>query len=148
MAAAVGSSGPDAPAVAHHTPLPVRLLAALPDAVLVALGGAIGALCRYGVGLAATRAVGPGLPVGTWAANAIGCVGIGVMVALVPAERVRLFAVVGVLGGFTTFSAFSAETVGLWTAGRPGWAAANALGSVAVGLLGVALGVAIGRTVG
>ncbi len=119
----------------------------LPDAALVALGGAIGALGRYGVGLAATRALEAGLPVGTWAANAIGCIAIGVMVALVPTERVRLFAVVGVLGGFTTFSAFSAETVGLWTAGRPAWAAANAIGSVAVGLLGVTLGVAIGRAV-
>lgn len=123
----------------------MRLLAALPDAVLVALGGALGALGRYGVGLAATRAVGAGLPVGTWAANVLGCIGIGVMVALVPSERVRLFAVVGVLGGFTTFSAFSAETVGLWAAGRPAWAAANALGSVAAGLIGVALGIAIGR---
>ncbi len=119
----------------------------LHDAVLVALGGALGALGRYGVGLAATHAVGPGLPVGTWTANVLGCVGIGVMVALVPAERVRLFAVVGVLGGFTTFSAFSAETVGLWASGRPAWAAANALGSVAVGLLAVALGIAIGRAV-
>ena len=123
----------------------MRLLTALPDAVLVALGGALGALGRHGIGLAATRAIGPGLPVGTWVANALGCIAIGVMVALVPAERVRLFAVVGVLGGFTTFSAFSAETVGLWTAGRPAWAAANALGSVAVGLLGVALGIVIGR---
>lgn len=124
----------------------------LPDIVLVALGGAAGAVARYGVGLAALRVAGPdaplaGLPVGTWAANALGCVGIGIAVALAPAERVRLLAVVGVLGGFTTFSAYSAETVALWTAGRPGWAIANALGSVIMGVAGVALGIGIGRAV-
>ncbi len=119
----------------------------LPDVLLVALGGATGAVARYGLGLAALRVAGPGLPVGTWAANVLGCIGIGVMVALVPDDRTRLFVVTGVLGGFTTFSAFSAETVGLWVAGRPAWAAANALGSVAIGLAGVALGIWIGRAV-
>jgi CrcB protein len=118
----------------------------LPDAVLVALGGAVGAGARYSVGLVALRA-GPGLPVGTWAVNALGCVGIGIALALAPGERVRLAVVVGVLGGFTTFSAYSAETVALWTAGRPGWAAANAVGSVVVGVAAVALGMIIGRAV-
>lgn len=119
----------------------------LPDVVLVALGGAVGSVARYGLGLAALRASGSGLPVGTWAANALGCIGIGIAVGLAPSERVRLFAVVGVLGGFTTFSAYSAETVALWTAGRPGWAAANALGSVVVGIAGVVLGLMLGRAV-
>ncbi len=119
----------------------------LPDVVLVALGGAVGAVARYGLGLAALRLAGPGLPVGTWVVNALGCVGIGVAVALAPAERVRLLGVVGVLGGFTTFSAYSAETVALWAAGRPGWAVANALGSVVVGVASVALGLWLGRAV-
>lgn len=113
----------------------------------VALGGAIGAVARYGVGVVAFRAFGPALPVGTWAVNAVGCVAVGFVLALVPTERVRLFAVVGVLGGFTTFSAYSLETFALWTSGRPGWAAANAVGSVLVGVAGVGLGLALGRAV-
>lgn len=117
----------------------------LPDVVLVALGGALGSVARYGVGVAALRLFGPSLPVGTWAVNAAGCLLIGVAVALVPTERVRLFAVVGGLGGFTTFSAYSAETVALWMAGRPGWAVASAAGSVLVGVACVCLGLALGR---
>ena len=125
-------------------PTPVPPATAL---ALVALGGAFGAVARYGVGVAAVRLFGPALPVGTWAVNALGCVLIGLAVALVPTERVRLVAVVGGLGGFTTFSAYSAETVALWTAGRPGWAVANALGSVLVGVAGVGLGLVLGRAV-
>jgi CrcB protein len=119
----------------------------LPDVVLVAVGGAVGAVARYSVGLIALRAAGPGLPVGTWAVNALGCVGIGIALALAPGERVRLAVVVGVLGGFTTFSAYSAETIALWTAGRPGWAIANTVGSVIVGVACVVLGMAVGRAV-
>jgi CrcB protein len=99
---------------------------------------------RYGVGVAALRLFGPNLPVGTWAVNAVGCVLVGLALALAPPERVRLFAVVGGLGGFTTFSAYSAETVALWEAGRPVWAVANAAGSV-VGVVCVGVGVALGR---
>ena len=117
----------------------------MPNVLLVALGGALGAVSRYLVSLAAIRMFGTGLPAGTWAVNAVGCVGIGLVVGLVPAERVRLFAVVGVLGGFTTFSSYSAETLALWSAGRPGWAVANAAASVVVGLVGVAAGLALGR---
>jgi CrcB protein len=120
----------------------------LPDPVLVALGGAAGAVARYGVGLLAVRWAGmTGLPAGTWVVNALGCVGIGLAMGLGLPERVRLVVVVGVLGGFTTFSAYSAETVMLWTAGRPGWATANAIGSVLVGVAGVALGLALGRSI-
>ena len=118
---------------------------AMPNVLFVALGGALGAVSRYLVTLAAIRLFGTGLPVGTWAVNVVGCVGIGLVVGLVPAERVRLFAVVGVLGGFTTFSSYSVETVALWSAGRPGWAVANAAASVVVGLAGVAAGLALGR---
>ncbi len=60
----------------------------------------------------------------------------------------RLLLGVGVLGAFTTFSTYSAETIVLWSAGRPGLAFANALGSVAVGLVCVAAGLAAGRALG
>ena len=111
--------------------------------LLVALGGAVGAMARYGVGLAAER--WPGLPLGTWAANALGCLLIGLALPLVKDDSARLAILVGVLGSFTTFSTYSADTVVLWEAGRTGWAVANALGSVAVGAACVLAGLAAGR---
>ena len=112
--------------------------------LLVALGGAVGALARYGLGQAALR-WGGAAPVGTWAANALGCLLIGLAIPLVRGDGARLAVLVGVLGSFTTFSAYSADTVLLWEAGRPGLAAANAVGSVAVGLAFVGVGLAVGR---
>ncbi len=86
--------------------------------LLVALGGAIGASARYGLGLAALRlAPGAAWPWGTFAANLLGGLLMGLVVGWLALkggaeqEAIRLFAAVGVLGGFTTFSAFSLETV-------------------------------------
>lgn len=112
--------------------------------LLVALGGALGAMARYGVGLAALR-WGHALPLATWVANALGCLLIGLAIPLVRGDAARLAVLVGVLGSFTTFSTYSADTVLLWEAGRPGWAVANAAGSVVVGLAFVGLGLALGR---
>jgi len=82
---------------------------------LVALGGAIGSLARYGVGLAAARWFGLAFPWGTLAVNIVGGLAMGLLAARVGPEQesVRLFLGVGLLGGFTTFSAFSLETVRL-----------------------------------
>ena len=132
---AVGSP-PDVPP--RTRPVPMRLL-------LVAVGGAVGAVARYGVGLAAVRLAEGGLPWATWAVNAAGCLAIGLALPLVADDRARLALVVGVLGSFTTFSTYSADTVLLWEAGRPALAAANAAGSVVVGAAFVALGLALGR---
>lgn len=86
--------------------------------LLVALGGAIGASARYGLGLAALRlAPNAAWPWGTFAANVIGGLLMGLLTGWLALrggagqETVRLFAAVGVLGGFTTFSAFSLETM-------------------------------------
>lgn len=86
--------------------------------LLVALGGAIGASARYGLGLAALRlAPNASWPWGTFGANAIGGLLMGLLTGWLALrggagqETVRLFAAVGVLGGFTTFSAFSLETM-------------------------------------
>lgn len=86
--------------------------------LLVALGGAIGASARYGLGLAALRlAPNAAWPWGTFAANLIGGLLMGLLTGWLALrggagqETVRLFAAVGVLGGFTTFSAFSLETM-------------------------------------
>jgi CrcB protein len=112
--------------------------------LLVALGGAVGAVARYGVGLWAVRF--EAAPWGTWVANAVGCLLIGVAIPAVRDDSARLALVVGVLGAFTTFSTYSADTVLLWEAGRRGLAVANAAGSVVIGVVFVVIGLSIGRS--
>lgn len=98
--------------------------------LLVALGGALGASGRFGVNLLAPWS-GAGLPWGTLAINVVGGFAMGVLFALSADNRpVLLFAGVGVLGGFTTFSAFSIETVRLMQRGDVGTAAIYAVLSV------------------
>ncbi len=113
----------------------------------VALGGAVGAVARYGVGLVALRLWGGPFPVGTWAVNLAGSflIGLALPTLLEQPVAVRLALVTGFLGAFTTFSAFSLETAALWEAGRPGLALLNAAGSVVLGLAAVGLGLWIGR---
>ena len=111
----------------------------------VALGGALGASARYGLAMASVRLFGPDWPVGTWTANILGCFLIGLAIPLVSADRTRLILVMGFLGAFTTFSTYSAETIALWETGRIGLAALNAVGSVVLGLLAVAAGLAVAR---
>lgn len=84
-------------------------------ALLVAAGGAVGSLARYGVGIAAARWLGLGFPWGTLFVNVLGGLAMGVLAARVGPESVnlRLALGVGLLGGFTTFSAFSLEVVRL-----------------------------------
>ena len=110
--------------------------------LLVALGGAIGATARYGLGVGFGRlAPGAQWPWATLTANLVGGLLMGLLAGWLAhrggagQEPVRLFAAVGVLGGFTTFSAFSLEATMLW-----GRAPALAIGYVAVS---VALGAAL-----
>jgi len=89
--------------------------------LLVCLGGALGTGLRYLVSLAAVRLLGPEFPFGTLIVNLAGAFAIGFVqqlgvVAFVP-DNARLFLVVGVLGGLTTYSAFSYETVRLLEVG-------------------------------
>jgi CrcB protein len=117
----------------------------------VAVGGAIGAVSRYALSLAAAR-LWPeqNLPIGTLAANLIGCLAIGVL-AGASLERidlsppVRSFLFVGLLGGFTTFSSFGLEAWLLFRENGPGWAALYVAFQVVSGLLAVAGGYALGR---
>lgn len=107
----------------------------------VAAGGACGALLRYAV----QSAVGGLLPWGTFAVNVVGCLGIGALLAAFSGTAWfealgRPFLVIGVLGAFTTFSAFSADTLALYEQGRFGWALAYVVGTVAVCLLAAFVG--------
>jgi CrcB protein len=85
------------------------------NVLLVAIGGAIGSAARYGVGLAAARLFGAAFPWGTLIVNVAGGLAMGLLAARAPPaeENMRLLLGVGVLGGFTTFSAFSLDTLRL-----------------------------------
>jgi fluoride exporter len=106
--------------------------------ILVMSGGAIGAGLRYGL----TRALpygGDGWPWATFAVNVLGGLAMGVLAAWVlrgdnSAESLRLFVGVGVLGGFTTFSAFSLEMAQMVERGQMGLAALYAIASVLIAL--------------
>jgi len=82
--------------------------------LLVAAGGAIGSVLRYLISLLAVAHLGTGFPWGTLAVNVIGSGAIGVLAGLGVGGGARLLLVTGLLGGFTTFSAFSLETGLLW----------------------------------
>ena len=109
--------------------------------LLVAMGGALGSLGRYAVGLAATWA-GTSFPLGTLLVNVLGCFLIGLALAAGWAsdQPLRLLLVTGFLGGFTTFSAFGGETIELFRAAAPARALLNIGANVLLGLLATWLG--------
>lgn len=121
----------------------------MPTLVLVMLGGALGAGARYLLSLAATAAAGHGFPWGTLSANLIGGLLMGLLIGspLGANQPAAAFLAIGVLGGFTTFSSFSIETIRLIEAG----AVAPAFGYVAVSVGGAigacALGLMLARSV-
>ena len=115
--------------------------------VLVALGGAAGSVLRYWLGLLVVRVTGPGFPWGTLLINIVGSFIIGWLAtgARPDAVTLRLLLMVGLCGGFTTFSSFSLQTLELLQQGA--WLAAwgNMLGSVALCMGAVTLGWTLGR---
>lgn len=120
--------------------------------VAIALGGAIGSVLRYLLGGAVQRAAHAGFPYGTLAVNVVGCLAIGLVVQhfmnLEPSPAVRGFLVVGLCGGFTTFSAFSNETIGLLYGGSYMRAISYVLLSVSLSLVATAAGFMIARGLG
>lgn len=120
--------------------------------LLIALGGALGSLARYGLGLWA-KSLWPttSFPIGTFLANILGGLMMGLLMGLLmgplkdvwPTERLRLWLGVGVLGGFTTFSTFSLETFGMIE--RKAWlmALGYSLSSVILSVLSLGLGLYI-----
>ena len=115
----------------------------------VALGGAIGASARYGVNVLTTRLL-PGLPLGTLSVNVLGCLAMGFlasMLALRGGQHLAPLLLTGVLGGFTTFSAFALDATVLWERGDGALATGYVLASVVLSLAAVIAGLAIGRGV-
>jgi len=99
----------------------------------VAAGGALGAAARYLVNVGVMRALGPGFPWATLAVNVAGSFLMGALVIWLArrgGQHLAPFVMTGVLGGFTTFSAFSLDVATLWERGEAAAAAAYAAGSV------------------
>lgn len=118
--------------------------------LLVALGGALGSMARYGAAAGVNRWAQSAFPWGTLFVNIVGSFLIGlVMVLLLKMgewrENSRLLLVTGVMGGFTTFSSFSWETWKLVEEGRLAWALGNVLTSVAVCLLATIAGALLAK---
>lgn len=122
----------------------------MPVWLAVALGGAMGSLARYGLGVWVRGAL-PAFPMATLLVNVVGGLCIGLIFAAGATrpdwpEWLRTGAITGVLGGFTTFSAFSLETLLLWQEGRVAAAFANVALNVMLSLGACALGLWLGRS--
>ncbi|QRM54628.1 fluoride efflux transporter CrcB [Sinorhizobium sp. BG8] len=119
--------------------------------LIVFLGAGIGGAGRHGVNVVAARLFGTSFPVATLAINVLGCFLMGIIAGIfafrshLPYEA-RLFLTTGVLGGFTTFSAFSLDAALLWDRGAIGQAAFYVGASVVLTLVGVAAGMALARS--
>lgn len=119
--------------------------------MMIALGGAIGALLRYSVSGLMHKYVDTIFPIGTLTANLIGCLLIGFLWQLFDAtivsENTRVFLLVGLLGAFTTFSTFGLESLNLLRDGEIRFAAFNIIGGVVIGLICVFIGIVVARLV-
>ena len=114
----------------------------------VALGGAAGAMLRYLTNVGVMRLIGPGFPWGTLIVNIAGSFAMGVLVVVLAHKGGMRFApllMTGVLGGFTTFSAFSLDSFTLYERGQTGLAAAYVAGSVGLSLLALGAGILLIR---
>lgn len=115
----------------------------------VALGGAIGASLRYLANVASLRMFGPGFPYATLGVNVLGSFLMGVLVVMLAEKggmRFAPFLMTGILGGFTTFSAFSLDAVSLWERGQS-WASLGYVGlSVLLSLAALVVGLQLARS--
>lgn len=119
--------------------------------VLVAAGGAVGSVARYLVGVWSVRVLGLAFPWGTLIVNLVGSFAIGLLAELIARRfnasmELRLLLVTGFLGGFTTFSAFSLDTIALYERGQVTTAAVYVLVSVVLSLAATFAGMAAIRS--
>ncbi len=118
--------------------------------LIVFLGGGLGAALRHGINLLAARFAGTGFPYGTLFINVVGSLAMGLLAeyfalkAGLP-QRWRLFMTTGILGGFTTFSAFSLEAALLYERGQIAGAAVYVIASVVLAIGALFVGLAIVR---
>ncbi len=120
--------------------------------LLVAIGGAAGAVLRFGIGRLAGQMLGPGTLWGTLFVNVTGSFALGFFLALslqrseIPAD-VRAMVTIGLLGGYTTFSTLSYDTIHLLESGEVVRAGMNIIANLAIGLTAAYLGLLSGRTI-
>jgi CrcB protein len=120
------------------------------NVLLIALGGSIGAVARYGLAGLVQRFTTPYFPFGTFAVNILGCFVFGIIAGLaehrfVIGPQARAFLLIGVLGGFTTFSSFSFETFQLLRDAEIVRASLNAVGQLVAGLFVMWIGFVLAR---
>lgn len=118
--------------------------------VLIAVAGALGALCRFGLTALTGRLIRSGLPWGTLLVNASACLAIGVLWGLLEqrtqfGKDARAFIFVGFLGAFSTFSTYVLETTALMQDERWAWAAGNIIAQNLLGLALTLLGLTLAR---
>ena len=116
----------------------------------LALAGALGTLARFGLSSAVQKWSGAGFPWGTFLVNAVGCLLFGFVWQLAEGRKIispdaRLIGLTGSLGAFTTFSTFAFESTEMIREGQWLALAGNLIGQNAVGIVGVVLGMALGR---
>jgi CrcB protein len=121
--------------------------------VLVFLGAGIGGALRHGVNVGCARMCGTAFPWGTLTVNIVGSLLMGAIAGWLAfragegwSQPLRLFLTTGILGGFTTFSAFSLDAVLIWERGQIGLAAAYVCASVLLSIGGLVAGLALIRT--
>jgi CrcB protein len=122
-------------------------------ALIVFLGAGIGGALRHGVNVACARACGTAFPWGTLSVNVLGSLVMGGLVGWLAfkagegwSQSLRLFLTTGILGGFTTFSAFSLDAVLLWERGDAVVALGYVAASVVLSIAGLVLGLALVRS--
>lgn len=132
------------------------------DVLLVAVGGSLGALTRYGVGLASAKILGRGFAWGTLAVNVAGCFVMGIVMevmlnlesrsaeAITPAMKLQMAlwkqgVAIGFLGALTTFSTFGADTLREFEGGKPLLAIGNVVANLVLSLAAVWVGVMVMR---
>jgi CrcB protein len=122
--------------------------------LLVFLGAGIGGALRHGVNVGCARMCGTAFPWGTLTVNVVGSFIMGAIAGWLASkvgeawsQLLRLFLTTGILGGFTTFSAFSLDAVLIWERGQSGLAATYVAASVLLSIAGLVAGLGLARTI-